>query len=249
MSRTVSRSWPTAAANSRKNWPGSTSIFSRTLKKTTWCSNPVRRWSASSSGGRRARGAALWRLGEGHPRSRNGDVRGYGSGPLRGDAGRVCRVRQGEQGRAGHGELSRHGDDVEKAQNYCRWLSERTGRAYRLPDAKEAEKLYDDRDGGGENTLDYWAGYAPNPEDAARLRKKVKELGGPAPLLRPVGRFKGEGQKQAVFDLGGNAAEWVRTVDGKGRAAGGCAALPSDARTARRNPTAAYIGFRVVRAS
>ena len=140
------------------------------------------------------------------------------------------------------------GMTYEKAQEYCRWLSKRTGHDYRLPDEKDAEKLYDDRDGAGENTLDYWAGYAPNPEDAARLRDKVKELGGKAPLLRPVGSFKGEGQKQAVFDLGGNAAEWVQTAEGKGRAAGGCAALPSDARMGRRSPAAEYIGFRVIRA-
>ena len=30
----------------------------------------------------------------------------------------------------------------------------------------------------GENTLDYWAGYSPNPDDTIRLREKMKELRG-----------------------------------------------------------------------
>jgi dipeptidyl aminopeptidase/acylaminoacyl peptidase len=139
------------------------------------------------------------------------------------------------------------GITCEKAQEYCRWLSQRTGRTYRLPDAAEAKKLYDDRDGTGENTLDYWAGYAPNPDDAARLGAKIKELGGQAALLQPVGRFKGAGKEQMVFDLGGNAAEWVRTADGKGHAAGGWAARAADSRTLPGNPPPEYVGFRVVR--
>lgn len=139
------------------------------------------------------------------------------------------------------------GVSFEKARAYCRWLSQQTGRTYRLPAEAEAKTLYDDRDGAGENTLDYWAGYAPNPEDAARLREKVKQLGGQAPLLRPVGRFKGAGEGEIVFDLGGNAAEWVETKDGKGRVGGGCAAVPVDGKIASRKPPEEYVGFRVVK--
>src|SRR5439155_24613869 len=109
------------------------------------------------------------------------------------------------------------GISFEEAQAYCRWLSTQTGRVYRLPDEEEAETLYDDRDGSGENTLDYWAGYAANPEDAARLREKVRQLGGATPLLREVGSFKGAGGGEMVFGLGGNAAEWVVTGGGKAR--------------------------------
>ena len=40
--------------------------------------------------------------------------------------------------------------------------------------------------GKGGNTLDHWAGYSPNPEDAARLLEATGDLGSGA-LLKPVG--------------------------------------------------------------
>jgi hypothetical protein len=121
-----------------------------------------------------------------------------------------------------------------------------TGRKYRLPNEEEAETLYEGREGSGENTLDYWAGYAANPEDAARLREKVRQLGGTTPLLREVGTFKGAGEEDMVFDLGGNAAEWVVTSGGKGRAAGGCAVLPADSKVSTPKPPPEYVGFRII---
>jgi formylglycine-generating enzyme required for sulfatase activity len=106
--------------------------------------------------------------------------------------------------------------------------------------------LYAKRD--GENTLDYWAGYAPNLEDAARLREKAKELKGTAPLLKEVGRFRGQGKddEEPIYDLGGNVAEWVLTRDGKGKVVGGSADCPADPRSSC-TPAPEYVGFRVVR--
>jgi len=134
----------------------------------------------------------------------------------------------------------------DRAKAYTEWLSKLTGQTWRLPTEKEASGWYEKKD--GENTLDYWAGYAPNPDDTNRLRQKVKELGGTAPLLKPVGNFTGQGREdqQLVFDLGGNVAEWVALSDGKGKAEGGSADCPADPRS---SCTAAeeYIGFRVVR--
>src|SRR5262249_19618708 len=75
-----------------------------------------------------------------------------------------------------------NGVPFERARAYCEWLSQETGQTYRLPSEKEAETLYDAPD-GDDNTLDAWAGYAVNPEDALRLRDKLTELGGKAPLL------------------------------------------------------------------
>lgn len=131
-----------------------------------------------------------------------------------------------------------------QAAGYCAWLSKQTGRRYRLPTAAEAESLYE-KPGGGDNTLDAWAGYAVNPEDAAKLRERLRELGGPAPLLKEVGSGRGVGKGEMVYDLGGNVAEWVATKDGKGAVRGGSADAPADDRGGAE-AGAAYRGLRVV---
>jgi dipeptidyl aminopeptidase/acylaminoacyl peptidase len=139
-----------------------------------------------------------------------------------------------------------NGITLEQAKAYADWLSKLTGQTWRMPNENELAGKYDKKD--GENTLDYWAGYAPNPDDTLRLREKLKELPGPAPLLKPVGSFAGQGQENEdlLFDLGGNVAEWVLTSDGKGKAVGGSADCPADTRSVC-TPDAGYIGFRVVR--
>jgi dipeptidyl aminopeptidase/acylaminoacyl peptidase len=139
-----------------------------------------------------------------------------------------------------------NGVTLEQAKAYAEWLSRLTAESWRIPNENEMSGRYDQRD--GENTLDYWAGYSPNPDDTRRLRQKLKELPGPAALLKPVGTFAGEGQENEdlLFDLGGNVAEWVLTADGKGKPAGGSADCPSDPR-AICVPAPEYIGFRVVR--
>ena len=136
----------------------------------------------------------------------------------------------------------------EQAAAYCAWLSKLTGETYRLPNETEADSLYG-LPGGPENTLDYWAGYAVNYDDAARLEKETKALGGKAPLLKEVGSFKGTGAGELVFDLGGNVAEWVTLKDGTGRPMGGSADTPVDAKLRTRKPAAEYVGFRVVKAA
>jgi dipeptidyl aminopeptidase/acylaminoacyl peptidase len=150
-------------------------------------------------------------------------------------------TRPAEAGRDNHPAA---GVTFEQAQAYCAWLSRLTGDTYRLPNEAEAEELYD-RDGKDENTLDYWAGYRLNPDDAERLRPKVGELKGAAPLLCEVGRFRGAGGRETIFDLGGNVAEWVCNKDGKGIIKGGSADMPADRRP-HEAPAAEYRGFRVV---
>jgi dipeptidyl aminopeptidase/acylaminoacyl peptidase/formylglycine-generating enzyme required for sulfatase activity len=132
------------------------------------------------------------------------------------------------------------------AKAYAAWLSTQTSQTWRLPFEDEVKDLYENRD--NENTLDYWAGYAPNPEDATRLREKAKELAGTAPLLKEVGSFHGQGKddEEPIYDLGGNVAEWVLTRDGKGKVIGGSADCPADAKSSC-TPAPEYIGFRVVR--
>ena len=86
-----------------------------------------------------------------------------------------------------------------------------------------------------------------NPDDAARLQSKVKELEGTAPLLKPVGSFPGRGEEELVFDLGGNVAEWAVDKEGKGKVLGGSADQPADPKTSGSGAAPAYIGYRVVR--
>jgi dipeptidyl aminopeptidase/acylaminoacyl peptidase len=138
-----------------------------------------------------------------------------------------------------------NGITFEQAKKYCSWLSKHTGRTYRLPSEEEAEELYDQTD-GGENTLDHWAGYAVNPDDAARLRETLKEHDGEAMLLKEVGSFRAVGTEAAVFDLGGNVAEWVTTKDGKGAVRGGSADAPADSKKTKNQAATSYRGFRLI---
>lgn len=149
----------------------------------------------------------------------------------------------------GEEDLPAAGVSFERAQAYVRWLAERTGRPFRLPTRAEAEALAaeaKEAPGDGGNTLARWAGYAPNPEDAAALRGALAPLG-PAPLLLPVGSLPGTGDP-ALFDLDGNVAEWA--TDGsdatKGVAIGPSAERAKDERAGDAPADPAYVGLRVV---
>jgi len=135
----------------------------------------------------------------------------------------------------------------ERAKAYCEWLSQAPGERYRLPNTSESDSLYG-KSSGPENTLDYWAGGSVNPDDADKLRRRIAGLGTQAPLLKEVGSLKASNSDAAVFDLGGNVAEWTVTSEGEGRALGGSADLPADQKIRSRRPAPEYIGFRVVKA-
>jgi len=148
---------------------------------------------------------------------------------------------------AGTENYPANGISFDRAKAYCLWLSGVSNQTYRLPNESEVIDLYKDRP--GENTLDYWAGYAVNPEDAQRLEHKIKQLGGNAPLLKEVGSFAGQGEEneELLFDLGGNVAEWAIAADGSGKTLGGSADRPSDSKARYRPADGDYTGFRVVR--
>jgi len=134
-----------------------------------------------------------------------------------------------------------NGITFDRAKAYCEWLSKRTGRTYRLGTEEELGSLLGRSK--NENTLDNWAGYTVNVDDAARLASIVEGAGAGA-LLQPVGSFAGTGE-EPVFDLSGNVAEWVVTKDGKGKVCGGSADSPADPKSPVTT-RADYIGFRVV---
>ena len=146
---------------------------------------------------------------------------------------------------AGEQNMPASGLTFERAQAYCKWLSEKTGETWRLPNDTEADDLYGAPE-AGDNTLDHWAGYTVNPEDAKRLRTKISELSGSAPLLREVGAYS-KGGDDAIFDLGGNVAEWTTDAKGQPKLRGGSADCPADAKQSESQAAPAYRGFRVVR--
>ncbi|MDZ7362695.1 MAG: formylglycine-generating enzyme family protein [candidate division KSB1 bacterium] len=91
------------------------------------------------------------------------------------------------------------------AQEYCRWLSAKTGKKYRLP--TEAEWEYACRAGETEKispaSLDQRAWFWDNAEDKTH----------PVATKQP--------NKWGLCDMLGNAAEWVVGLDGKPVVAGG----------------------------
>jgi dienelactone hydrolase len=137
-----------------------------------------------------------------------------------------------------------NGITFEQARGYCAWLSKKTGKRYRLPTEAEAEDLYEKPE-EGDNTLDAWAGYAVNPDDAVELRQSLRGVAGQAPLLKEVGAGRGRGKEELVYDLEGNVAEWVTGKEGKGKLRGGSADLPADTRSKGVEATGEYRGFRV----
>ncbi len=137
------------------------------------------------------------------------------------------------------------GITFEQAKAYVEWLAQLTGDAYRLGTEKEMKHVYAAAK-GEENTLDYWAGYAPNPEDAAALLEKAAAIAGDTPLLMEVGRMSPLNEDTLIFDLGGNVAEWVTGENGDGVLLGGSADRAKDAKSAGEEVAASYQGFRVV---
>lgn len=128
----------------------------------------------------------------------------------------------------------------EEAKDYAAWLAHRTGRPFRLPTAEEAAVL---AAGGGGNTLDRWAGYEVNPDDALRLAPLLAQLGHEE-LLQPVGSWPGSGE-DPVFDLDGNVAEWALQTDGNAVPVGPSADRPAAA-SAPLTPPTRLVGVRVV---
>lgn len=127
-----------------------------------------------------------------------------------------------------------------QAQEYCRRVSQLTGRRFRLPTKEEWDKLTA-RAEGTAVTWEAWLGEAPSFDDLPQLDRLMAPLG-LASLLKPVGSgdVASFGDVGAVFDLKGNAAEWVLD-GGQPVLLGGCAACFED-----QPPPPALAGFRVV---
>jgi pimeloyl-ACP methyl ester carboxylesterase len=133
------------------------------------------------------------------------------------------------------------------AISYTKWLSSLTEEAYRLPNKMEAESLQkvSRKAAASENVLNYWAGYELSELDIQDFRKKLDEV--QRSLLMNVGSFKGTKIGEAVvYDLGGNAAEYFTGNNGKELYGYSAISYVDDFAEAEK-PTAAYIGFRVIK--
>lgn len=136
------------------------------------------------------------------------------------------------------------GLSVKQARAYTEWLGKMTGNIYRLPGQKEADRLHAEakKAAAGENTLNYWAGYAITIDEVPELRKKMAQLD--RPLLKESGSYRGtEVGNALVYDLGGNAAEY--RTDGK--TYGYSATSFVDSRGEAPKSAVEYIGFRVIK--
>ncbi|MCB1044517.1 MAG: prolyl oligopeptidase family serine peptidase [Acidobacteria bacterium] len=139
------------------------------------------------------------------------------------------------------GEENMPANDITAAEAtaYCAWLSELTSQHYRLPKHDEVQAYQEP----GGNILDYWAGYALNPEDARSLQDHLAKQPQGVSLIKPVGQFKPNAD--GAFDLDGNLAEWV--TDGSAtKAMGGCAILAASESKHGIQAPLSYCGFRVV---
>ncbi len=136
----------------------------------------------------------------------------------------------------------------EQAKEYCRWLSNVTGKNFDLPREEEMKRLLSQNKANlkNENTLDYWAGYAPNPDEVAALDQKIAELELTGLLLLPAASKHPVSDKIFIFDLNGNAAEWCIGQQGEGVILGGSAVTPIDEKMEYEAPRMEYVGFRVV---
>jgi dipeptidyl aminopeptidase/acylaminoacyl peptidase len=151
--------------------------------------------------------------------------------------------------RSGDGINTPVATTYEQAQTYCRWLSEKTGQRYRLPNAREAKALHEKAKSvaAQENVLNAWAGYSITRDEVPLLLHKVGELK-TSTLFKPVGTYKPVKFGQAdLYDLGGNVAEWYTKDDGTPGTYGYSAYDFVDPATATPQTQPAHVGFRVVR--
>ncbi len=110
----------------------------------------------------------------------------------------------------GHAGYAAIGMTHASAVAFCRWLSDRTGRTYRLPTEEEWERICAAGIGG--------------PGMSIERRAWCEQTSGGVP--RELGTS--EPDANGVFDLLGNVAEWTDGRDGTPIAKGGCFRDPCD---------------------
>lgn len=130
------------------------------------------------------------------------------------------------------------------AQNYIKWLNQKTDKTYRLPSAAEAKALHKKakKVAAKGNTLAYWAGYELTKDEVNAFKRKVAEV--KQSLIKEVASFKATKVGEAtIYDLGGNLAEYA-----KGGSTYGFSAYDfADSKASKGKTSGGFIGIRVVR--
>jgi len=137
----------------------------------------------------------------------------------------------------------------DEAQAYVEWLSEQTGRSYRLPTDAELKALKIHRSGASENTPAHWAGYTPTPDEYDRLRSRLSAQPVDELLMSVGSRPPGHGENGSgplLYDVGGNVAEWATADDGLRAMNGSALTLKDTKADAAPDVPAAFVGLRVV---
>ncbi|MBN1164582.1 MAG: prolyl oligopeptidase family serine peptidase [Candidatus Krumholzibacteriota bacterium] len=136
---------------------------------------------------------------------------------------------------------------ISQAQGYCDWLSEKTGRSFRLPSAEEMDLLLAAVESQleEENNLEYWTGHTLTPDEMELIAENIARLEESRLLLTEAALFKPLG-KEGIYDLGGNVAEWTVDKQGGGLVRGISAVSSRDPRNSYSPPGERYTGFRVV---
>ncbi len=103
----------------------------------------------------------------------------------------------------GHQGYPAIGTSQHAAEVYCKWLSAKTGRKYRLPTVKEWQAAYREGEDGSAKKLTDMAWTWDNANDKTH----------------PVGKLAAS--KIGTLDMLGNVAEWAVGADGAGVVCGG----------------------------
>jgi len=127
---------------------------------------------------------------------------------------------QFEYGFTSNGRLPATGLSWQTARLYCIWLSAMTGRSYRLPTDSEWDHVFK------------LAGGMPETREAllahGAFLDNTKEMDTPPFVNAPREVAQGEPDALGLYDLVGNAAEWVQPMAGRRWVRGGHYELPAD---------------------
>jgi len=125
-------------------------------------------------------------------------------------------------------------------KEYCNWLSEKTGMKYEPVPEKVFRKLQTKSCPKDENTLVYWLGKSPSHKEYEILCNYLSNYC----LLKEVASFNP--LQDNIYDINGNASEWVIDKSGNFKVLGASAISSGD--NTIENESAKeleYIGFRV----